>query len=366
LCDTTYTYAGCYVSTIVHDDDTCTWCKNNWHWFRLGSVPVTAGSLHTLKLWAGSPGYAIDKIVITNNSASNASGLNDALNSNGTGERSYRGHAATQGSARGGAPEGQAGACDPCNPIFGLTVNPSDCKTPYYLVDQQTNNLGNPLFSDREPLRSSIEATKRFVMKLDPKYDQASFVGFDSTVNEQAELTCLRQYGTACYAGTSTISFTNVLQRIENQTASGATNIGEALRNGLETLGYNVDGRSGVDNLCDGSANSACARGGAKRVIVLLTDGSPNTHTGNTCHSDPNLWPYNSDPDFDCVMYYAKKAHQANTVIYTIGLGNGVIPELLKAVADETNGTYYWASSPDKLDGIFDQILSNIYVRLIQ
>jgi Flp pilus assembly protein TadG len=370
-CDHTYTYAGCYNPTIVHDDFDCasgsSACKNRWSWIRLGSVPVTAGSLHTLKLWAGSPGYAIDKIVITNNSAANANGLNDALTAN-----SNRGRPATQGSARGGAPTTQAGACDPCNPIFGLTVNPSDCTTPYYLVDEQTNNLGDPLFGDREPVRSSIEATKRFVMKLDPQYDQASFVGFDSNVNEQSELTCLRRQTllgnpTACYAGTSAISFTNVLQRLENQTASGGTNIGEAMRNGLETLGYNVDSRSGVDNLCDGSANSACGRGGSKRVMILLTDGSPNTYTsGSPCYSDPNSWPYNSDRSFDCTMYYAKKAHQANTVIYTIGLGNGVIPELLKAVADETNGTYYWASSPDKLDAIFDQILSNIYVRLIQ
>ncbi len=368
-CDHVYAYAGCYSPTISHDDFDCVnpvACKNRWSWFRLGSIPVTANSLHTLKLWAGSPGYAIDKIVVTNNSAANASGLNDVLTANGE-----RGRPATQGSARGGATAAKAGACDPCNPIFGLTVNPSDCTTPYYLVDEQTNNLGNPLFGDREPLRSSIEATKRFVMKLNPQYDQASFVGFDSSVNEQSELTCLRRQTalgnpTACYVGTSAISFTNVLQRIENQTASGGTNIATALRNGLETLGYNVDSRSGVDNLCDGSANSACGRGGAKRVIVLLTDGSPNDHSGDACHSDPNLWPYNSDPDFDCVMYYAKKAHQSNTVIYTIGLGNGVIPELLKAVADETNGTYYWASSPSKLDAIFDQILSNIYVRLIQ
>jgi hypothetical protein len=366
-CDRTYTYAGCYMPTISHDDFDCNGvCKNKWTWFRLGSIPVTAGSLHTLKLWAGSPGYAIDKIVVTNNAAANASGLNDVLTAN-----NNRGRPATQGSARGGAPATQAGACDPCNPIFGLTVTPSQCTTPYYLVDQQTNNLGDPLFGDREPVRSSIEATKRFVMKLDPQYDQASFVGFDSTVNEQTELTCLRrqtQLGnpTACYFGTSAISFTNVLQRLENQTASGGTNIAEAMRNGLETLGYNVDGRSGVDNLCDGSSNSACGRGGSKRVMILLTDGSPNAKPGGACDDDPNLWPYNSDATFDCVMYYAKKAHQSNTVIYTIGLGNGVIPELLKAVADETNGTYYWASSPDKLDGIFDQILSNIYVRLIQ
>ncbi len=183
-CDHVYDYAGCYYTTIQHDEFDCAnYCKYQWSWFRLGSIPVTAGSLHTLKLWAGSPGYAIDKIIITNNSSSSASSLGTALNSNGTDSGSYRGQPATRGSARGGAPTTQAGACDPCNPIYGLTVNPSDCTTAYYRVTEQTNNLGNALFGDREPVRSSIEATKRFVMKLEPQYDQASFVGFDNNVN---------------------------------------------------------------------------------------------------------------------------------------------------------------------------------------
>ncbi len=139
------------------------------------------------------------------------------------------------------------------------------------------------------------------------------------------------------------------------------------MRNGLEVIGVNIDNRSGVDNECDGSNNSACGRGGAaKRVMILLTDGSPNANPGGACDDDPSLWPYNSDPDFDCVIYYAKKARQTGTVIYPIGLGNGVEPELLQAVAEETQGTYYFAPSPKDLDSIFDQILANIYVRLIK
>jgi len=371
-CDHVYAYAGCYLPTISHDDFDCNnACKNQWTWFRLGSIPVTANSLHTLRLWAGSPGYAIDKIVVTNDSnpSLNTSTADDVLTAN-----SNRGRPATQGSARGGAPVGQAGACDPCNPIFGLTVHPADCTSAYYQVTRDpTNNLGDELFGDREPLRTSIEATKRFVKKLDPHYDQVSFIGFDANVNQQAELTCLRRQTilgnpTGCFAGTGAISYTNVLQSLENQTANGNTNIAEAMRNALETLGYNVDGRGGgVDNKCDGSPNSACGRGGAaRRVIVLLTDGSPNKYPSGHCADDPSLWPYNSEESFDCVMYYAKKASQANTIIYTIGLGNGAVPELLEAVAEETHGTYFWASSPSKLDAIFDQILSNIYVRLIQ
>ncbi len=344
-CNTTYDYGGSAS------------CAGRWNWIRIGSFSVITGSLHTLKIWAGSPGYEIDKIVITNDSRTDYSQIGPLTYD------SNRGRPATVGSAR-------AGACDPCNPIYGLTVDPSDCTTPYYLVTTRTNRLADDLFSDFEPLRTSQEAIKRFVQKLDPRSDQVGFVGFNEEPRPRTELACVRRYGRACYdplVQNPPISYTQILQTIESQTANGATDIADAMRNGLEVLGINVDNRPGVDNLCDGSTFSACGRGGAaKRVMILLTDGSPNDNPGGACDDDPSLWPYNNDPDFDCVMYYAKKARQTGTVIYTIGLGNGVIPELLQAVAEETQGTYYFAPSPKDLDNIFDQILSNIYVRLIK
>jgi Mg-chelatase subunit ChlD len=337
----------------THDYAGASNCDDYWGWIRLGSVNVDSGTSHVLKLWAGSPGYEVDKIVITTDSRTNYTDI-EALTHD-----SNRGRPATVGSAR-------SGACDPCNPFFGLYDNPGECTTPYYLVSQPTNRLADDLFSDYEPLRTSQEAVKRFVKRLDPQYDQVGFVGFDSSPNTQAELTCVRHHGAACYAP-SPIGYTVVLQAIEDQDADGSTDIAEAMRNGLEVLGANVDGRGGVDNLCDGSANSACGRGGAaKRVMVLLTDGSPNCNPGGACDDDPSLWPFNNDPDFDCVMYYAHKARLAGTVVYVICLGNCVEPELLQAVAEETQGTYYFAPSPKDLDAIFGEILSNIYVRLIQ
>ncbi|MGC8877980.1 MAG: VWA domain-containing protein, partial [Anaerolineae bacterium] len=341
-CNTTYDYAG------------SSSCSGSWSWIRIGSFNVISGSLHTLKIWAGSPGYEIDKIVITSDNRTDYSQIEPLAYDSG------RGRPATVGSAR-------AGACDPCNPIFGLTVNPSDCTTPYYLVTTRTNRLADDLFGDFEPLRTSQEAVKRFVQKLDPQFDQVGFVAFNNDPPSRTELACLRRYGRACYdplVQNPPISYTQVLQAIEEQTAYGGTDIADAMRSGLGVLGLNVDGLPGWNNNCTGAPNSACGRGGAaKRIMILLTDGSPNDNPGGLCDDDPSLWPYNNDPDFDCVMYYARKARQTGTVIYTIGLGNGVIPELLQAVADETQGTYYFAPSPKDLDNIFDQILANIYVR---
>jgi hypothetical protein len=96
-----------------------------------------------------------------------------------------------------------------------------------------------------------------------------------------------------------------------------------------------------------------------------LTDGVPNVNPGGVCDDDPNLWPNGGGPH-DCGIYYAKKAAEAGVVIYTIGLGNGPDIPWLQAIAEETKGQFYQAPSPNDLDLIFDEILSNIYVRLIR
>ena len=250
------------------------------------------------------------------------------------------------------------------NPIFGLTVGPADCTTPYYPVLTTTDRLADELFGDREPLRSSMEAAKRLVTQMEPQYDQVGFVGFNGSVTFQAELACLRRQTVlgdpaACYTGPSPISFTNVLTTIELQVANGDTDIAEGLRNGLEMLGYNVDNRAAVDNLCDGSPNSACGRGFAARpALILLTNGSPNANPGGACDNYPDLWP-DGDADFDCVIYYARKAHQAGVTIYTVGLGPGVAANLLGAVATETGGQYYAAPSIAALDLALDSAISS-------
>jgi len=347
-CNNNYDYAGS--ST----------CYNQWSWIQLGSVAVTTGVTRTLKLFAGSPGYEVDKIVVTSNSSGSPSQATLTYDSG-------RGWPATVGSARGGA-------CDKCNPIFGLTVNPSDCTSPYYLIITHTNRLADDLFSDFEPIRTSQEATKRFVMGLEPQHDQVGFVGFDTTPSPVAQLSCLRRYGAACYdiaVRNPPISYTTVLTTIENQSANGGTDIASALRAGIEVYGVTVDSGRPINNSCSSTDfSTACGRGGAaKRIMVLLTDGAPSPNaypTDSACAGDGSLWPYNNDPAYDCVIYYARKAHASGVTIYAIGLGNGAVPELLQAVADETGGTYYFAPSPKDLDNIFQQILANIYVRLIE
>jgi Ca-activated chloride channel homolog len=95
-----------------------------------------------------------------------------------------------------------------------------------------------------------------------------------------------------------------------------------------------------------------------KKVVILVTDGS---HTAST-----DLTP----------ELAAKAAGEADAVVYTIGIGSGLAwamqqsffgnelqlvedgfdEELLKTIAEKTDGKYFPVSSPDELQKVFDSI----------
>jgi hypothetical protein len=240
------------------------------------------------------------------------------------------------------------------------------------------------MFGDIEPLRTSQEAVKRFIKRLEAEFDQVGFVPFTTNVDryDQAQLACVKRDGQACYdplVQNPPISYTNVLVRVEDNTATDGTDIAEGMRNALEVLGVNVRNRpkctagqdpyanNCFDNSCTSNDHTSCGRGGAAtRVMIVLTDGSPNNNPGG-CGNDPVYnFPLENDDDFDCVIYYAGKALESNVVVYTIGLGDGARGDLLEMAAQTARGEYFFAPTPDDLDAIFDQILQNIYVRLIR
>jgi hypothetical protein len=240
------------------------------------------------------------------------------------------------------------------------------------------------LFHDLEPLRGSKEAVKRFIQRLEPEFDQAGFVPFTTDVDryDQAQLSCRKRDGRACFdpvVQNPPISYTQVLASVEEPLAMHSTDIAEGMRNGLEVLGVNMRNLSECgagqnpyddncfDNRCTSDERTGCGRGGAaSRVMVVLTDGSPNQNPGG-CANDPLYsFPDENDDDFDCVVYYAAKALQNNVTLYTIGLGEGARKDLLEYAAETARGRYFYAPTPEELDAIFDEILSNIYVRLIR
>jgi hypothetical protein len=306
-----------------------------------------------------------------------------------------------------------------CNPAFGQVVDPTVCtcqKGPgdtdvvkyqgggtgegCTSVSVTTNQLSNDLFhGEEDPIRSAKEAVKNFAERLDPRFDQIGLVGFTNDIrDDRVKLQCL-QYAKNGHAGgggmakcfdptTNPISFTNVIRAVEDFQPTSSTDISEGMREGLEELGISIPTYNpNVDSLCtndtdeDGDGHACDRRGAARRVLILMTDGSPNKNAN--C---PDAYDWRgrfgaSTKSYDCSMYFAAQAANNNVTVYTIGIGSGVNIELLTAMATGTDpnppdgdngfyfegrgGKYFPAAKPSDLDGIFDQILENIYVRIV-
>lgn len=414
---------------------------DDWTWVKLGPISLTPNPSqpYRLRVYAGQPGFGMDRILITKRD------INPATHYLGSRE-------ATAGSARGLA-------SDPCNPIFGKSVLPSDCN-PYgggrIDVSQPLNNLDDSLFNAMDPIRGAQESIRAFVARLDPKLDQAGFANFadneyssDYDGWQRSQLECLRAsraraaagsqvnnyplnattYGEydeltcfdkdAALSGTKPISFTNVFVAIEDvYPPAGGTDIADGLRRGLHLLGINTDtdDNTAHANDCDWRRSgtpwwqirqrsgtylnqpgpdkksnpviSHCARGqAATGIIVLLTDGEPNDNypgdmrdsgSAAECNVVPSPLPYEGFPttangattnriqNFNCIMHYTKIASDNGILVYTIGLGVGADKDLLNAISDQTNAKAYFVLTASQLNAIFDQILSNTFVRLLQ
>ncbi|MCB0163556.1 MAG: VWA domain-containing protein, partial [Anaerolineae bacterium] len=358
--------------------------NNKWRWLKLGSVATTSGVQQTLRLYQGSAGFQVDKIIFTDFAGGdvnttideagsvrgNASGITTAfknfLNQNGG-----HGPPATIGS-------GTREACNVCNPVFGQTVDPDQCSCKTSSADSTsslygaggagigctqvlslTNHLNNDLYHDEDPIRSEKEGVKYLADLLDPAIDQLALVAFSNNVfngttngiRQRAELQCLRWAAANDVLGvlkcfdpaTNPISFTQVIRSVEIHRINGGTNIPEGLREGLEELGIETPNNTGITSDCAPAINDkrVCDRQGmARRVLILMTDGIPNDD--DNCPAADNLWagtrgqgrrPYN------CAIYYAQQAANHNVSLFTIGIGPGFDPDLLAAMATGTDPT---------------------------
>lgn len=343
---------------------------SSWRWLRIASFTIDTTQNYRFYIFAGSPGYSIDRLVITDNpSSSGNNGNGTALNP--PGSLDVRVDAVNTASA-------YRAACDICNVEYGANITDLNQCTFYptlILMNKPKDNRTDPIFDEWEmPLRKSKEAIKFFISRLDPERDQVGFVYYSTSGRQKTELACKRAAATQginCSTSTNPISYTTVLRNVEETRASGGTPTAYGIKDGLEILGFQVapGNPSNFDTLCDGSPNSSCSRGGgAQKVLILLTDGNPNsTSWGNGCSSaTAPAWPSNNNAAYRCPLEFAQKASQAGITVYTIGLGFGVDRDWLKEVARQGNGQAYFSASGGDLNIIFNQILSNIYVRLIQ
>jgi hypothetical protein len=218
----------------------------NWTWLCL---PTTLNPAHaySLNIWAGSSGYGLDRLIVTDNPSS----AGDDTNGNAVGSAVYPASGYNMGTAPVTRSSAHRAACDPCNPIFGNTVGPGTSYptcTYYNTPMTRTDNLvASPLWKDSEaPIRNAKEAIKAFILRLDPKYDQVGLVTYNADTPQKTELECMRQHPSTCLGGSNPISFTNVLKAVEDVYADGGTYTSWGMKSGLEVLGLNPYGVSGL------------------------------------------------------------------------------------------------------------------------
>jgi Mg-chelatase subunit ChlD len=111
----------------------------------------------------------------------------------------------------------------------------------------------------------------------------------------------------------------NIRSAIDQITAGGSTNIGGGLRSGLGQI--------------TGAGDEAC-----QQVIILLTDGMHNTGEN----------PLDVIPDLQT----------NNVTVHAVALGADANTQLLRDVADQTNGRFFAASGPGDLNRIFAELES--------
>ena len=331
--------------------------NNEWRWREVGyfdldsnwNDPIT----HTLNIWAGGTGFRLDKIVIT--SASNGqSVLCNGCWDNCSNCYSDKGPPATSGGRDGYA-------CWLCNPLYGRPLEGSYCEG-IWQDNPQWGAMYVAMFDDQQPVRASKEAVKLFVEppeemenRLEPRFDQIGFVSYSSSSSIDSELECIIKRPGDC------TDFHDVLAAVELPDADGTTNTGSGLWDGILVLYNGLEGTSAENPLFRVLDRLHYGRPGTSRFIILLTDGVPTANPGYC----PDLWP-DGGRDYDCAVYYAEKAREQGIILYTIGLGQAVDEPLLIHMADVANGAYFPAKNKEALDGIFLEILSRIYIRLVE
>lgn len=157
------------------------------------------------------------------------------------------------------------------------------------------DSSGSMTSNDRNNIR--LEAAKQFVDKLGEK-DRAAVIDFDNSTKILCEFTNNK----------------NTLHTaINNVNSSGGTSL-----------------TKGISPAIDLFTNETYSNE-AYRYIIMLTDGDGSYNTALT-----------------------SKAKENNIQIYTIGLGSGVKTSTLKAIAEGTDGKYYFASAADQLIQIYE------------
>ncbi len=201
------------------------------------------------------------------------------------------------------------------------------------------------------PFDSMISNAKYFVSLFNGAYDKIGLASYSTTSANQQALT-----------GT----FASINSKLDGSGAAafvfpnGGTNIAHGLAVGRHIL--------------DGAGK----RPNAVRVLVLLTDGVPNQYCtnasaystpGTACTSGSATTPATCPASSTGITHsntQAQAAKDAKIIVFTIGLGSGVLDCILQDIATIGGGTYYKAPTAAQLDDAFRAIAAETHIALTQ
>jgi hypothetical protein len=113
-------------------------------------------------------------------------------------------------------------------------------------------------------------------------------------------------------------------------------------------------------------------------VLVILTDGVPTNYCSNSgaytsnstsCTTQSDSTP-STCPASTTAITHAKNqataAKDADIIVFTIGLGGGVLDCVLEDIATLGGGTYYKAPTVAQLDDAFEAIAEQTHIALVK
>ncbi len=358
--------------------------RNSWSWRGAGcgdsaNLPcgqhLQAGVTYNLHWWAGGVGVSLDRMIITSDNRDPDTFFSTNDRSPHSSYRPLVDNVLNAPATSVSNDHRTNYACHPCDARFGGSPAPADPRRPVCTADMypQPYRLLDDLYDDEQPMRGSVEAAKRFVRRLDPRYDQIGYVSYNNRATIESRLECLVRRGAdTCAAGydpdsgySSNVVENTVISKLESTNASGGTNIGDGVRRGIDVLSNRV---------VDGTQHYG--RPGAAHIMVVMTDGQTNTldNLPSACSSELSLWPPSVGASYGstvhrsqvCTVYYAMQARNNGIVIYSITLGAGPDVDLMRHIAELTGGIHRHAETPDQLDDIFDELYRRIFLRLVE
>lgn len=196
------------------------------------------------------------------------------------------------------------------------------------------------------PFDGAISNAQYFTTLFDPAYDKI---------------------GLAKYSSSASI--------VENLSSNLAT-----IANSMDTILFPAGGTNIAHGLAKGRfiLDGSGKRANAVRVLVILTDGVPTNYCSNSgaytsnstsCTTQSDSTP-STCPASNTAITHAKNqataAKDAGIIVFTIGLGDGVLDCVLEDIATLGGGTYYKAPTVAQLDEAFQAIAEQTHIALVK